>query len=53
MAAAPWKRATLTLPQLRLLKPAGSTHFPVFFCQLWEKSLNILPATRTWATEGL
>lgn len=47
------QHGTLTLPVLLLLKFAGSTHFPVFFCQLWEKSFNILPATKTRATEGL
>lgn len=35
---------TLALPVLLLVKVAGSTHFPVFFCQRWEKGPNILPA---------
>ena len=34
-------------------KTTGSTHFPVFFCQLWEKSFNILPASKTLAVEAL
>lgn len=39
-----WGMGTLELPVLLLVKVAGSTHFPVFFCQRWEKSPNILPA---------
>lgn len=48
-----WKHGTLTLPVLLLVKFAGSTHFPVFFCQLWEKTSNILPANKAQAIEGL
>lgn len=46
---------TLALPAQLLVKVAGSTHFPVFFCQLWEKGLNILPASERVAgpVEGL
>lgn len=34
-------------------KSTGSTHFPVFFCQLWEKSFYILPAAKWLAMEAL
>lgn len=39
-----WGMGTLSLPVPFLVKVAGSTHFPVFFCQRWEKGPNILPA---------
>lgn len=38
-----WGMGTLSLPVPLLVKVAGSTHFPVFFCQRWEKGPNILP----------
>lgn len=42
-----WKHGTLTLPASLLVKVAGSTHFPVFFCQVWEKALiSFLPPRR-------
>lgn len=47
------RHGTLALPAPLLVKVAGSTHFPVFFCQLWEKSLNILPAAESQAVERL
>lgn len=44
-----WTHGTLTLPELLLVKMAGSTHFPVFFCQLWEKALiSFLLPPRHW-----
>lgn len=45
-SGAPRRRGmgTLSLPVPFLVKVAGSTHFPVFFCQRWEKGPNILPA---------
>lgn len=47
------RHGTLALPAPLLVKVAGSTHFPVFFCQLWEKSFNILPAAESQAVERL
>lgn len=43
-----WKHGTLALPALLLVKTTGSTHFPVFFCQLWEKALISFLPPRRW-----
>lgn len=43
-----WKHGPLTLPTLLLVKTTGSTHFPVFFCQLWEKALISFLPPRRW-----
>lgn len=43
-----WKHGTLALPALLLVKITGSTHFPVFFCQLWEKALISFLPPRCW-----
>lgn len=47
-AALCWRHSTLALPATLLVKTAGSTHFPVFFCQLWEKALISFLPPRHW-----